>query len=147
MQISELEEFRHQISMLKNKEDRRACEARLAYAEEHIPLATGHLKYAEKKYVEKHLAPKHVLELTPGWDERSYEDRAAQLRAEFPSSSEGLLAAQRVEENQANIWRMATDRLAQALEDQARAPMTKQEFMERRTAQQLSRTFQRSVDR
>ena len=147
VQISHEDALRLQIAALPNKEDRRACIARLAYAEEHTKLAEGRRQLLEDHYVSKHLKLETSLELTLGADDRSYEERKRALRAQFVRTPDGIEAQRQTDARTHELWQAVRDRLARAQGQRADEAVSKDTFKEQRNVPPLSHRFNRAVDR
>lgn len=121
---------------------RASCEARLAYAREHITLIQQHYAQEEARYVDKHLRSGLELTLRPENDQRSYVERTEALKADFARTERG-------QKLQGNLENRAEDLIgrAQTWADQALEIERSQTHPEPVRDKGLSREFRKAYGR
>ncbi|MEM8625370.1 MAG: hypothetical protein AAGG47_17860 [Pseudomonadota bacterium] len=103
-QFCDREALRQRIERLADADARKTCHIRLAYAEEHTHLSEELYRVERDKYVAEKLKQAPALELRPGGEPPTYQQRVEQLRAEYAQTQEGQALQAFVQERERTLW-------------------------------------------
>ena len=110
-QISERDQMLLRISLVKDADARRDFELKFVAAQDEERLQHERFKLARDAYVDHQIKNNLDLQLMPGGDHRSYEQRVTDLQKKFPHTIEAQGLAEDIEEQVKSKW----DRLDSAL--------------------------------
>lgn len=111
-QISERDQMLLRIGLVKDADTRRDFELRFVGAQDEERLQHERFKLARDAFVDYQIKNSLDLQLMPGGDHRSFEQRVTDLQKKFPHTIEAQGLAEDIEEQVKSKW----DRIDSALD-------------------------------